>query len=110
MAVDREFLYMGDFFSEGMKPGSGFIPMKPVWNRYETGYETGPPDNGYETGMKPSLKTIFVGSRSETGYETGYDTEPQKDLFEAGLKPGQWIPGRGCSKGNLVWCFWTKTE
>ena len=34
--------------------------------------------------MKPSPKTIFVGSRSETGYET----EPQNDLFEAGLKPG----------------------
>ena len=40
------------------------------------------------TGMKPSPKTIFVGSRSETGYETGYETEPQNDLFEAGLKPG----------------------
>ena len=38
--------------------------------------------------MKPSPKTIFVGSRSETGYETGYETEPQNDLFEAGLKPG----------------------
>ena len=34
--------------------------------------------------MKPSPKTIFVGSRSETGSET----EPQNDLFEAGLKPG----------------------
>ena len=79
---------MGGFFLGGMKPGSGFIPMKPVWNRYETGYETGPPDNRYETGMKPSPKTIFVGSRSETGYETGYETEPQNDLFEAGLKPG----------------------
>ena len=37
--------------------------------------------------MKPSPKTIFVGSRSETGYETGYGTEPRNDLFEAGLKP-----------------------
>ena len=33
--------------------------------------------------MKPSPKTIFVGSRSETGY----GTVPQNDLFEAGLKP-----------------------
>ena len=37
--------------------------------------------------MKPSPKTIFVGSRSETGYETVYETEPQNDLFEASLKP-----------------------
>ena len=55
-----------------------------LWNRYETGMKPGMKPAHQTTGMKPSPKTIFVGSRSETGYETGYEN----DLFEAGLKPG----------------------